>query len=453
MRTVSRRDFIHLGTTALVGAAGVLGAAVYNAGGPSLSQARAYGMDRYGFAAPPLRLQSSYEGKIKQLVVASNHRCSQETEQLGRALADTFGSALVFSESAGEHAGVTNEYFRTRGSYIRDQFLVTADGTLLISPVFDLARRDSLSYANRLLEKLAGKGFAIKCAPFRFVGGQVLQAGNRTLMPRSYDKQEKFIIDWTLHPSSFVEEQLGLGELDFSADNTWLAGEMRKYFRKEIRQVPEPRGIYDAYGMLPDFLPYFWPLRGHIDCVVTPAGERSWLVADNGQGLEILRGVNEAEIKPYLEVVVEHMRRYESKRDAEQFEKRFRNLRTHGTTKLEGDISYYSDPFNTVMEDADETAGMLAGDVLRVPSLVAPVMLRTGPGIGIMYNNAVVESTPERKVAVVPTFGIKALDHAALAVFEKAGYKTVPVSFIETSVYGAGPHCTALEIREPEGRA
>ena len=139
---------------------------------------------------------------------------------------------------------------------------------------------------------------------------------------------------------------------------------------------------------------------------------------------------------------------------AQQFETAFDELIESGTANTGTAMRYgiRGDTFASIIEDSDALQEMFP-ESTRVPALIAPFVAGKGVCISMACNNSIVQDVRGAKVAVVPTFGVKALDKEALRAFEKAGYKTVAVPFTEISLYGAGPHCAALEIREPVKKA
>jgi len=92
---LTRRNILKLGSLALLGGTGLAANKLYNAMPPSLSHARQYDQGEYRFADPPIRLQSSYKGKIKRSFVIGHDRCKSEVRQLVHALADNFGDVVV----------------------------------------------------------------------------------------------------------------------------------------------------------------------------------------------------------------------------------------------------------------------------------------------------------------------------------------------------------------------
>ena len=324
-------------------------------------------------------------------------------------------------------------------------FLVSTDGSLLVSPVSLSLSRNALKERKRVEQLMADKyGLEIKCAPFKFVGGQVLQTDKRTIIPKWFADPWTFIVDGTADYRSASARLLGMRTRDYSADNTWLKDEMKTRFGREIEEVPDPREVYRNYGMSVDITSEFYPLRGHLDMIMTPVGENRLLVGDNQKGLEIFRSLDDAEIRPYTQAMTEHLLEYESRGVADAFNSAVHALRS-GRTEIPTIIDAKpSDDIGRVTREAEEFCEKHHGSVQRIPALVAPIS-----GIGLAYNNAIVQDATGAKIAIVPEFGIKALDREAHAVFQKHGYRTVPVPFTEISYYGAGPHCMALEIREP----
>src|SRR3989338_6730378 len=450
---ITRRHFLAAGGAATLGGVGYLGNMFYNAMSPSRSSAIRYGKGGYEIQAPPVRLQSSFRGKIKKSIIIENDRSPGEMQYLSSVLADNFGDVIYLGDTKA-HPGVIQEEFETPALYVRDIFAVADDGSLLVSPVSEIMRRDAFNEVKKAEEILANRhGMAIKCAPFKFVGGQILKSGSYTLLPDTFRTYQHLLID----DRPRYEGQtglLGLPSWDLSPENTWLTEEMRRHLGVQLRTVPDTKTFYAQYGMNVKLVPDFMPIMGHIDMVTTPIGGDRLLIADNTAGLEIIRNLDSAELNPYLEVATDHLRRFESEETARQFLNAFQNLRETGTSDTGTGRRYgvRGDTFRIIADDADRLYEMFPKSA-RIPVLIAPFVAGRGICISMAYNNAIMQDTCKEKTAIVPTFGIKALDREAMKAFERAGYRTVPVPFTEISLYGAGPHCAALEIREPARNA
>jgi hypothetical protein len=399
-------------------------------------------LEKYPIVALPLRLQSSYRGKIRRVFVGGPKSCHAEMELLCRTLTKHVAPA---TDLGSRGAGLVDANFL----FLRDVFMFTRDGTLLVSPVSGYANRAMLRSADRLAQYL-GRELPVRSAPFRFVGGEVLQVNDRTWMPKTYDQAFRFL----LNDASSEDPQVaafGFREpiYDIATSNTWLSkmtdARGKPFFGPTETKIERPHRLYRGMGLEPDFPSALGSVMGHIDLIATPVGTGRTLVADNEAGLRILRSADHRDLRGFLDVCREHLRQNSGAKTSEEFERTFWHILQHGVAP--SPASYVTDAFTQATRDAEELCQYWGSEAIRIPSFIAMLPNTLKFGFCLSYNNALVQAAPQGNVAVVPTFGIRALDEAALAVYRREGYQTLSVPMPCTAVHGAGAHCVTLEQR------
>ncbi len=417
------------------------------------------GPGAYPFAEPPLRLQSSYRGKINRVVVGS-YSCPDETNALARVLSENFAPVELLTEMWAHKDALPRD---SAGIYVRDHFLVTEAGDVLINPISTVTRRDVMHRVDDATAMIS-RNHMIRCAPFKFVGGQVIQADGRTYIPWAKDtaEQARFIID-SRPDFDMWERVLGAGtpKYDYTFKNSWMENEItrhfteqekRQYFGKDWDRVPgrlpEPEDLFRAYGLNCWSLPKFHGMRGHADMVLTPSDKKRLIVASNRMGLEIISSLTDGELEGYLGPATEHISKTSGKGEAREFRNAFLYLRQHREATAEG-ISIAADRFAYMNRKLDEMKERLPWDfsITEIPALIAPIITSQKHSIALAPNNALLERTVS-STAVVPTYGIGAFDRETLAVYGKEGFSVFPVNFTKTSLDCTGPHCCTLEFRD-----
>ena len=89
--------------------------------------------------------------------------------------------------------------------------------------------------------------------------------------------------------------------------------------------------------------------------------------------------------------------------------------------------------------------------MIRIPSL--PLEFAGNP-FALLYTNSIPEvrelpdGSTDRSI-IMPVYGIKKLDDAAAAVYERLGYKVQRFPSIEMGVYNGGPRCACQRLAKP----
>lgn len=341
-------------------------------------------------------LQSTFQGRIGRVYVGTPNSNFDGTKDLVNVLNSLFPEVILCSDIDGFE---NNKRIKNKLKYFwaRDIAFYSSNGDLVLGPVYGKPTNKENQDLPTFIESMLLEKEKLRLFPVPVDGGGVLSIGDKLVISR--------------HNFDF----LGAGKNIVYVNDSFPETLDNK---NDSCKVPVSRLF-----------------KGHVDMYITPTSDTNLLIADNNWGLEILSNLNETELKDYTESI-KYI--YSKLRDVDSYSaffKRFNEFRKKRITKES----------NLLDRIADELSQNFT--IKRIPSVIVNPENRELRSLCLPYNNSLLESTDIRKIVVMPTFQISALDEESKKVFESEGYTvhTVPMA---TGLFKAGIHCATLEKRD-----
>lgn len=399
---MNRRRFMALAAASL-GATGLGSLLRFSPPSPILN-------DLFPLREGPFNLQSSYQGRIRQLFTCRWNPTLYSSEL--EAMAQYFQAPVtVFTTTplSDLPTGVQQAPIETQKTgWLRDEMLVTTDSLLsnaLAHRFREMSHGERSAFAEQVRQTMQYMASSLQrpvySTPFLFEGGQVLKAARHTLVPDFYDDSQALPFAMEL-------------------DNQFPAEAFAALVGPTLF-VPASAGQRALLG-------------GHLDEYITVLDRERLAVADVSLGLQIVGDLDQATRTHYEQYINEQIavtvRRFDRSKDIPPV--RFAESHDQYAEQLQ-------ELFNTAVRYLESHYAI---DRLPFVPLV-------GKGVWenpfISYNNALVEL--DRRKCAVPTYGLPSIDQEGIKVFQKAGYDPLTVPCEEAFVTKGAVHCNYVEIR------
>ncbi len=353
-----------------------------------------------------INVQSSFRGKLDRLYTTSY----QPEKYVGdyHAISRFLESPVtLISEKPYAAEGIeTIPIDRINHTWLRDLFVFT-DRQVLASPIIALNNTRGLfgssNNASQVRESLevlaASEGLEVAVAPCPFEGGQILRAGDHTLVP-----------DYWLD----IRNLQFIAHIDPDRYYGLRSKEDIEYFYNSV---------FGPTLFVPNLVNELASFSGHLDMYVTPVKSDTIFVGDIALADKILKESGQLS----------------------EIEKQIYQRISTGENDIFGQTGIdEADPKPVFQQVLDRTAEYLSQfyTVKRFPFGLLNIQGRL---CFMSYNNALV-SHDDKKV-VLPNFGVDVLDTFAKKQYEQEGYTTLTLSGTEGMLRRYGPHCLYLEKR------
>ena len=256
---------------------------------------------------------------------------------------------------------------------------------------------DSAAY---LAEK---EGVTLAVAPCPFEGGQVLKAGNHTLVPEFWNDIRNLKVLALMKPDVYERIQTEEDILHFYEQ------------------------VFGPILFVPNYFQEFATFSGHLDTYITPISTDTLLVGDIGLADEIISGESSSIIREFEASLEEKVELYPPKQ---------------GPVILRDVDLELKRTFNDVLDQAADFLSQRYS-VKRIP--FALIQMGYEPAF-LSYNNALLEDATKK--ALVPQFGLACLDSEVTSAFVSEGYSVKSIDTTEGIFRKSGPHCMYLERRK-----
>lgn len=179
-------------------------------------------------------------------------------------------------------------------------------------------------------------------------------------------------------------------------------------------------------------------LPDHIDLFLTPIGEGRMVLGDPVLGRRLLRSLGAGAKADFRKKLSEVAKRAGDLAGAEKV------LRPEFISDLlrgNGDAE-----FLVAFRRVETQLRNLGYEVLRVPFLWCPDV-PAAERLTISYNNVVLEDRGTSRTVYLPFYGLGAVDKAAMAVWNAAGFRVRPIPCLGPAYFGGGVRCLTQVLR------
>ncbi len=360
-----------------------------------------------------ISLQSSFEGRITGLY-STTYELEKRVKEYDAVAAFFEQTITALTEQNGKetermHIQHMEMVYHT---WLRDLFLFSEQALLLSPRIFSDARgplNGNLFHRVKQIEDAAAflskkERINLAVAPCPFEGGQILKAGEHTLLPEFWNDIRNLEVLALLQPEMYE----------------------RIHTEEDILHFYEQ--VFGPTLFVPNYCKTFATFSGHLDMYITPVSKESIFVGDISLADTLLYSEKDATIREYEALIAEKARAYPSKQ---------------GPVTLRNIPQEIKIPFQDVLDAAAQYLSQFY-TVKRIPFGI--IQINYDQVAFLSYNNALIERGTKK--ALVPNFGLASHDREVTSAFVSEGYTVKGIDTKEGIFRKSGPHCMYLERRK-----